>query len=111
MLSGEDATALAFLAQGGDGCISVTANVAPRACAEMHAAWQKGDAKHAHRDQRPARRRSTRRCSSKPARRRSNTRRRCLDKSTPEVRLPLVAASAEAQARVESAMRSAGLLN
>ena len=77
MLSGEDATALAFLAQGGDGCISVTANVAPRACAEMHEAWQKGDAARAMRDQRAARRRSTTRCSSRPARRRSNTRPRC----------------------------------
>ncbi len=43
LLSGEDGTAVAFLASGGAGCISVTANVAPRLCAEMHAAWQKGD--------------------------------------------------------------------
>ncbi len=35
-LSGEDHTALAFLAAGGDGCISVTANVAPRPAREMH---------------------------------------------------------------------------
>src|SRR5262249_21337462 len=42
-LSGEDATAVAYLAQGGDGCISVTANVAPRLCSEMHGAWQRGD--------------------------------------------------------------------
>ncbi len=41
-LSGEDHTAVAFLAAGGDGCISVTANVAPRLCSEMHAAWQEG---------------------------------------------------------------------
>lgn len=41
-LSGEDATVVSFLAAGGDGCISVTANVAPRLCAEMHAAWQAG---------------------------------------------------------------------
>ena len=39
-LSGEDGTALAFLAQGGHGCISVTANVAPKLCSEMHSAWQ-----------------------------------------------------------------------
>ena len=39
-LSGEDGTALAYLAQGGHGCISVTANVAPKLCAEMHSAWQ-----------------------------------------------------------------------
>ncbi len=37
------ATAVAYLAQGGDGCISVTANVAPRLCAEMHEAWQRGE--------------------------------------------------------------------
>ena len=41
-LSGEDHTAISFLAAGGDGCISVTANVAPRLCSEMHAAWQEG---------------------------------------------------------------------
>ena len=39
-LSGEDASAVGFLAQGGDGCISVTANVAPRLCADMHDAWK-----------------------------------------------------------------------
>ncbi|MDC3005556.1 4-hydroxy-tetrahydrodipicolinate synthase [Pelagibacteraceae bacterium] len=39
-LSGEDGTALAYLAQGGHGCISVTANVAPKLCSEMHIAWK-----------------------------------------------------------------------
>ncbi len=43
MLSGEDATAIPFLAQGGVGCISVTANIAPKTCAAMHNAWQAGD--------------------------------------------------------------------
>ncbi len=42
-LSGEDGTALAYLAQGGDGCISVTANVAPKLCSEMHIAWQESN--------------------------------------------------------------------
>ena len=46
-LSGEDGTALAFLANGGHGCISVTANIAPRLCAEMQAAWRAGDARTA----------------------------------------------------------------
>ncbi|MFW7266974.1 4-hydroxy-tetrahydrodipicolinate synthase [Gluconacetobacter sp. Hr-1-5] len=41
-LSGEDGTVVSFLAAGGDGCISVTANVAPRLCAELHRAWQDG---------------------------------------------------------------------
>ena len=42
-LSGEDGTALAFLAQGGQGCISVTANVAPKLCSEMHLSWRDKD--------------------------------------------------------------------
>ena len=40
VLSGEDATIVAFLAHGGDGCISVTANVAPALCAGLHRAWR-----------------------------------------------------------------------
>jgi 4-hydroxy-tetrahydrodipicolinate synthase len=42
-LSGEDATALGFMAHGGDGCISVTSNVAPRLCAEFQGACLRGD--------------------------------------------------------------------
>ncbi|MBY0432453.1 MAG: 4-hydroxy-tetrahydrodipicolinate synthase, partial [Rhodospirillales bacterium] len=42
-LSGEDATVTAFLAQGGHGCISVTANIAPKLCADLHNAWNAGD--------------------------------------------------------------------
>ena len=39
-LTGDDPTVAAFLAQGGHGCISVTSNVAPRLCADLHAAWE-----------------------------------------------------------------------
>ena len=46
-LSGEDGTALAHRAAGGHGCISVTANIAPRHLADMHEAWDKGDIKKA----------------------------------------------------------------
>ena len=42
-LSGEDATALGFNAHGGVGCISVTANVAPKLCSEFQAATLRGD--------------------------------------------------------------------
>ncbi len=42
-LSGEDGSALGFNAHGGVGCISVTANVAPRLCAEFQAATLEGD--------------------------------------------------------------------
>ena len=43
ILSGEDATIVAFLAHGGDGCISVTANIAPTLCAGLHRAWRNKD--------------------------------------------------------------------
>jgi 4-hydroxy-tetrahydrodipicolinate synthase len=46
-LSGEDHTVIAYLASGGHGCISVTANIAPRLCARMHDAWQAGDVRQA----------------------------------------------------------------
>lgn len=42
-LSGNDDMALAFNAAGGTGCISVTANIAPRLCAEFQAACANGD--------------------------------------------------------------------
>jgi 4-hydroxy-tetrahydrodipicolinate synthase len=42
-LSGEDATALGFMAHGGHGCISVSSNVAPRLCAEFQTACLNGD--------------------------------------------------------------------
>jgi 4-hydroxy-tetrahydrodipicolinate synthase len=43
MLSGDDSSALGYVAHGGHGCISVTANVAPAACAQMFEAAIKGD--------------------------------------------------------------------
>jgi 4-hydroxy-tetrahydrodipicolinate synthase len=42
-LSGEDMTALAYMAAGGHGCISVVANVAPKPCADLMTAVLKGD--------------------------------------------------------------------
>lgn len=43
LLSGEDATVVPFLSLGGHGCVSVTANIAPRLCADLHEAWWKRD--------------------------------------------------------------------
>ena len=43
MLSGDDPTGLGYIAHGGHGCISVTANVAPRACAAFYDALLAGD--------------------------------------------------------------------
>ncbi|OOO27760.1 4-hydroxy-tetrahydrodipicolinate synthase [Agrobacterium salinitolerans] len=43
LLTGEDGTALGYMAHGGHGCISVTANIAPRLCAEFQRACLGGD--------------------------------------------------------------------
>jgi 4-hydroxy-tetrahydrodipicolinate synthase len=42
LLSGDDATTLGFLAQGGDGCISVASNIAPGLCQRLYFAWRQG---------------------------------------------------------------------
>jgi 4-hydroxy-tetrahydrodipicolinate synthase len=49
LLSGDDASALAFLAHGGDGCISVTSNIAPGLCRSMFLSWKQGQAARAQR--------------------------------------------------------------
>ncbi len=41
--SGDDATAPAYRAMGGHGCISVSANLTPALCAQMHSAWEQSD--------------------------------------------------------------------
>jgi 4-hydroxy-tetrahydrodipicolinate synthase len=110
ILSGEDVTALPLLAQGGDGCISVTANVAPRACAKMHEAWQKGDVSAAMQiNERlgPLHDALFVETSPAPVKYAASL----IEKSTPDVRLPLVPASPEAREKVRSAMRAAGVLN
>ena len=42
LLCGEDALALPYMAQGGDGCISVTSNIAPGLCRNLFLAWKQG---------------------------------------------------------------------
>jgi 4-hydroxy-tetrahydrodipicolinate synthase len=110
LLSGEDATAVAYLAQGGDGCISVTANVAPRLCSEMHEAWQRGDIKTVRQiNERliPLHDALFAETSPAPVKYAASLLGRC----TAEVRQPLWAILPETQQRVQQAMRGAGLLN
>jgi 4-hydroxy-tetrahydrodipicolinate synthase len=110
LLSGEDATAVAYLAQGGDGCISVTANVAPRLCSEMHEAWQRGDVKTVREiNERliPLHDALFAETSPAPVKYAASLLGRC----TAEVRQPLWAILPETQQRVQQAMRGAGLLN
>jgi 4-hydroxy-tetrahydrodipicolinate synthase len=110
LLSGEDATAVAYLAQGGDGCISVTANVAPRLCSEMHQAWQRGDVKTVREiNERliPLHDALFAETSPAPVKYAASLLGRC----TTEVRQPLWAILPETQEKVKQAMRGAGLLN
>jgi 4-hydroxy-tetrahydrodipicolinate synthase len=110
LLSGEDATAVAYLAQGGDGCISVTANVAPRLCSEMHEAWQKGDfatVRAINERLIPLHDALFVETSPAPVKYAASLLGRC----TPEVRLPLWATTPATQEKVRDAMRGAGLLN
>ncbi len=109
-LSGEDITALAFLANGGDGCISVTANVAPRQCAQMQEAWERGDASGAlaiHLRLTPLHRALFLETSPAPVKYAVAK----LGKCAPDVRLPLVAPREATRQKVDDAMVAAGLIN
>jgi 4-hydroxy-tetrahydrodipicolinate synthase len=108
MLSGEDGTALGYNAHGGQGCISVTANIAPRLCAEFQAATLAGDfAKaRAYQDQLTPLHDALF-CETSPAPVKYAA--SLLGLCTPDVRLPLVEASEGARVQVKAAMQAAGL--
>ena len=109
-LSGEDATALGFMAHGGHGCISVTANVAPKLCAEFQEACLAGDFRTALRHQdrlMPLHRALFLEPSPAPTKYALSL----LGHMSEDVRSPIVPVGTETRAEVESAMRHAGLLN
>lgn len=108
-LSGEDGTVAGFLAQGGHGCISVVANVAPKQSAQMHEAWATGDIATFHklRDALSLLA-SDLFCESNPAPVKYAA--SLLGKCSDEVRLPLLPATSGAQDKVHKAMEHAGLL-
>lgn len=108
-LSGEDATATAFLAQGGIGCISVSSNIAPKLCSQMHDAWRNGDFEtcFAIRD-RLMPLHDAMFCETSPAPVKYAA--SLLGKALPDVRLPLVNLSEAGRKKVEAAMTSVGLI-
>jgi 4-hydroxy-tetrahydrodipicolinate synthase len=108
-LSGEDATVTAFLAQGGHGCISVSANVAPRLCSELHNAWMAGDyAKVWELRDRLMPLHEAMFCENSPAPAKYGV--SLLGRGLPDCRLPLAPLSDEGKAKVEAAMKKVGLL-
>lgn len=109
-LSGEDITALGFMAHGGHGCISVTSNVAPRLCAEFQAACLKGDFAVALGLQdklAPLHVNLFVETSPAPIKYAMSLVGKCAN----TVRLPMVPASEKAQTAVRQAMVHAGLIN
>jgi 4-hydroxy-tetrahydrodipicolinate synthase len=108
--SGEDATALGFNAHGGVGCISVTANVAPRLCSELQAATLRGDFDAARTIQdrlMPLHDAMFAEPSPGPAKYGVSLLGHCSD----EVRLPVTTISDACKTQVKDAMVFAGLLN
>jgi 4-hydroxy-tetrahydrodipicolinate synthase len=107
-LSGEDANILAFLAHGGHGCISVTANVAPRLCAQLHQAWRAGrpdEALALHRRLMPLHKALF--CETSPAPVKHALSR--LGRCTGELRLPLVEIGERSKTLVDAALEAVGL--
>ena len=109
-LSGEDATALGFNAHGGTGCISVTANVAPRLCAEFQLATLAGDYVKAlaYQDRLMPLHEAI---FIEPGLVGAKYGLSRLGLCSEDVRLPLTPLLDSTKARIEAAMRHAGLLN
>lgn len=109
-LSGEDHTVLSFLAAGGVGCISVTANIAPRLCREMHDAWAEGRLADAMAIQdRLVPVHDAMFCESSPGPVKYAA--SLLGRGTDFCRMPLAPIAEASRARVRSALSGAGLLN
>jgi len=109
-LSGEDATALGYMAHGGHGCISVASNVAPRLCADFQKACLAGDyaAALALQDKlMPLHTALFVETNPSPTKYALSV----LGKITEDVRLPMVPVSEPTRAVVRSAMVHAGLIN
>jgi 4-hydroxy-tetrahydrodipicolinate synthase len=108
--SGEDATALGFMAHGGHGCISVTSNVAPRLLSEFQTACLAGDYARAltYQDRLMPLHRSL---FIEPNPTGIKYALSVLGRVTDEVRLPLVPVSEATRTEIRSAMAHAGLIN
>jgi 4-hydroxy-tetrahydrodipicolinate synthase len=108
-VSGEDGNAVAFLAHGGHGCISVTANVAPKLCAELQDAWRAGRPEEAlaiHRRLLPLHKALF--CETSPAPAKYALSR--LGYCSPELRLPLVELGERSRQQVDAALSQVGLV-
>ncbi|GAB4166305.1 MAG: 4-hydroxy-tetrahydrodipicolinate synthase [Thalassobaculales bacterium] len=109
-LSGEDATVVPYLAQGGHGCISVTANVAPKLLAELHDAWKARDLDTVSAiNDRLMPLHDALFCESSPGPVKYAA--SLLGRCAAATRLPLCEIADASKQKVEDALRHAGLLN
>jgi 4-hydroxy-tetrahydrodipicolinate synthase len=109
-LSGEDATIMPYLAQGGHGCISVTCNVAPGPLSQLHKAWQAGDLDTARSiNDRLLPLHDALFCETSPGPVKYAA--SLLGICAPDARLPIWEIADSSKERVQQAMRHAGLLN
>jgi 4-hydroxy-tetrahydrodipicolinate synthase len=109
-MSGEDGTAIGYFAQGGHGCISVSSNVAPRACAEFFAAWKAGDVAKAlelHTRLMPLH--DVLFCESSPIPVKYAA--HLLGKCRTDMRLPMCQPSDDSKQRIEATLRDLALLS
>jgi len=108
-LAGDDGTVLPFLAHGGHGCISVSANIVPRLCAGMHEAWWRGDIAEAGRiNDRLTPLHEAMFCETSPGPVKYAA--SLLNGCSPELRLPLCEIADASKERVREAMRGLGLI-
>ncbi|MGF1640538.1 MAG: 4-hydroxy-tetrahydrodipicolinate synthase [Rhodospirillales bacterium] len=109
-LSGEDGTALPFLAGGGHGCISVSANIAPGLCARMQRAWRDGEVDKAlSLNDRLMPLHVALFCETSPGPVKFAA--SLLGKCRPDVRLPLVEIGETSKETVKRALATVGLLS
>jgi 4-hydroxy-tetrahydrodipicolinate synthase len=109
LLSGDDASALGYMAHGGRGCISVTANVAPRLCSEFQEACMRSDfmaARALHERLMPLHEALFCEPSPSPVKYAASLLGLCHN----EVRAPMMPLTEAGQAKVRDAMITAGLL-
>jgi 4-hydroxy-tetrahydrodipicolinate synthase len=109
LLSGEDGTALGYMAHGGHGCISVTANIAPKLCAEFQTLCMQGAYERAlqlHDRLMPVHDAMFCEPSPGPVKYAASL----LGLATDEVRLPMMPATGAAREKVKAALVQAGIL-
>lgn len=109
MLSGEDQTAVAFNIAGGQGCISVSSNIMPKACAEVQNACLAGDyAKAVKLHEKLVPLHEIMFCETSPAPVKFAA--SLMGKCSPELRLPMIQPNADNKKHIKQVLKNLRLL-